>query len=62
MMFADFMPFLAITLLWILNTDRTPKQWRNGPVVNVLMAICAAPFIWLAATQLQGAVERAFGG
>ena len=62
MMFADFMPFLAITLLWMLNTDRTPKQWRNGPVVNVLMAICAALFIWLAATQLQGAVERAFGG
>ncbi|PZU44133.1 MAG: iron transporter [Arsenicicoccus sp.] len=59
---AFFMPFLAVTLLWILNTARTPKEWRNGPVVNVLMAICALLFAWLAATQLQGAIERAFGG
>ena len=26
---AFFMPFLAITLLWLLNTDRTPVEWRN---------------------------------
>ena len=26
---AFFMPFLAVTLLWILNTDRTPEEWRN---------------------------------
>ncbi|WP_022925860.1 Nramp family divalent metal transporter [Serinicoccus marinus] len=59
---AFFMPFLAVTLLWILNTARTPKEWRNGPVVNVLMGICALLFAWLAVTQVQGAVERALGG
>lgn len=59
---AFFMPFLAVTLLWILNTSRTPEQWRNGPVVNVLMGICAALFAWLAATQLQGSIERILGG
>lgn len=59
---AFFMPFLAVTLLWILNTDRTPQEWRNGMVVNVLMGICALLFAWLALTQLQSAFERAFGG
>lgn len=59
---AFFMPFLAVTLLWILNTSRTPEQWRNGPVVNILMGICAALFAWLAATQLQGSIERILGG
>ncbi|WP_151526711.1 Nramp family divalent metal transporter [Serinicoccus kebangsaanensis] len=58
---AFFMPFLAVTLLWILNTDRTPSEWRNGLVVNILMGICALLFAWLALTQLQGAFERAFG-
>ncbi|ANS79622.1 putative metal ion transport protein [Serinicoccus hydrothermalis] len=59
---AFFMPFLAVTLLWILNTDRTPQEWRNGMVVNVLMGICALLFAWLALTQLQSTFERAFGG
>ena len=59
---AFFMPFLAVTLLWILNTARTPREWRNGPVVNVLMGVCALLFAWLAVTQVQGAVERALGG
>ena len=26
---AFFMPFLAVTLLWILNSDRVPSEWRN---------------------------------
>ena len=37
---AFFMPFLAVTLLWLLNTDRTPRgvaqqaalQRADGPV------------------------------
>ena len=58
---AFFMPFMAITMLWILNTSRTPAEWRNGPVVNVLMAICAALFAWLAVTQVQNAVEKFIG-
>ena len=49
---AFFMPFLALTLLWILNTDRVPRQWRNGPLSNILMAICALTFVTLAVTEL----------
>ena len=31
---AFFMPFLAVTLLWLLNTDRTPQEWRNQRVLQ----------------------------
>ena len=59
---AFFMPFLAITLLWLLNTDRTPREWRNKIVTNVLTGICALLFAWLAFTELQKAIGNAFGG
>ena len=51
------MPFLAVTLLWILNTDRVPRQWRNGWLSNVLMALCALAFIALAVIELQRAIS-----
>ncbi len=47
-----FMPFLAITLLVLLNTDRTPRPWRNGWVTNVALGLVAALFVWLAATEI----------
>ncbi|GMA20541.1 hypothetical protein GCM10025862_25620 [Arsenicicoccus piscis] len=50
---ACFMPFLAVTLLWILNTDRVPRQWRNRLGSNVLMGLCALVFVALAVTELQ---------
>ena len=53
---AFFMPFLALTLLWILNTDRVPRQWRNGWLSNVLMVLCALAFIALAVVELQRAI------
>ena len=53
---AFFMPFLALTLLWILNSDRVPRQWRNGPLSNVLMVLCALAFVALAITELQKAL------
>lgn len=49
---AFFMPFLAVTLLWILNSDRTPAIWRNTWLSNVLLVICTALFAYLAAQQL----------
>lgn len=55
---ALFMPFMAITLLWILNTARTPAEWRNGLVVNIMMGLCALTFAALAADQLRGAIMR----
>lgn len=51
-----FMPFLAVTLLWLLNSDHTPAQWRNKWHSNLLMAITALTFVWLAADQLVGLV------
>lgn len=53
---AFFMPFLALTLLWILNTDRVPREWRNGWLSNALMAVCALAFVALAVTELQKAL------
>lgn len=41
---ALFMPFLAITLLGLLNTSRTPKRWRNGLFTNLVLAACAVLF------------------
>lgn len=55
---ALFMPFMAVTLLWILNTDRTPAEWRNGLFVNVMMGLCALVFAALAVDQLHGAIAR----
>ncbi|MBD3914042.1 Nramp family divalent metal transporter [Nocardioides hwasunensis] len=56
---AFFMPFLAITLLWLLNTDRTPAEWRNKLHSNVLMALCALAFIALCVNEVQKAVRGA---
>ena len=47
MLGALFMPFLAITLLLILNSDRVPREWRNKSCSNVLMAVTALVFIAL---------------
>jgi Mn2+/Fe2+ NRAMP family transporter len=49
---ALFMPFLAITLLGILNSSRTPKEWRNSWLSNVLMGICTLMFVALGVNQL----------
>ncbi len=56
---AFFMPFLSVTLLWLLNTDRTPREWRNKLLSNIAMVLCAAAFIALAANELQKAVRGA---
>lgn len=52
---AFFMPFLGLTLLILLNSDRTPKQWRNGWFTNVLMLIISAAFIFICANEVIGA-------
>ena len=53
---AFFMPFLAVTLLWLLNTDRTPAEWRNKLHSNVLMAIIALAFVALCVNEVRKAV------
>jgi Mn2+/Fe2+ NRAMP family transporter len=51
---AFFMPFLAITLLWLLNSRRTPQRWRNGWLSNVLLAGAALLFLALCINELSG--------
>lgn len=50
-----FMPFLAITLLLLLNGRHMPKRWRNGWVLNIILAIVALLFLALGINQLIGA-------
>lgn len=50
---AFFMPFLALTLVWLLNTDRTPREWRNGVLSNVLLTVSGGLFIVLCVQQIR---------
>ncbi|MFD1717642.1 Nramp family divalent metal transporter [Georgenia deserti] len=56
---ALFMPFLAITLLGLLNSSSMPQQWRNGWLGNTLLAVVALLFVWLGVDQLIGAFQQA---
>ena len=49
-----FMPFLAGTLLWLLNSPRTPHEWRSGWISNGLLGISALLFAVLAAREITG--------
>ncbi len=49
---ALFMPFLAITLLMLNNSERLPVEARNGVVANVTLAGSALLFIVLAVQQI----------
>ena len=54
---AFFMPFLALTLVWLLNTSRTPKEWRNGWLSNVLLVAAGLLFVVLCVIELQKQVS-----
>ncbi|WP_230279467.1 Nramp family divalent metal transporter [Croceicoccus sp. Ery15] len=51
---ALFMPFLAITLLLLLNSRTLPAEARNGWLSNVMLAGSALLFVVLAGQQLWG--------
>lgn len=55
---ALFMPFMSFTLLWILNTDRVPAEWRNKLVTNIMLLLCTLAFAALALDQLRSAIMR----
>lgn len=58
---ALFMPFLAITLLVLLNKRRegalthsdVPVEWRNGWISNGMLALCAMLFLALGLNELR---------
>jgi Mn2+/Fe2+ NRAMP family transporter len=49
---AAFMPFLALTLIWLLNSSRTPVEWRNGLVSNIMLAVAGLLFLVLCVKQI----------
>ena len=55
-----FMPFLALTLLGLLNGKRIPKRWSNRWWTNAALAITALLFIVLGVQQLVTAVSPLF--
>ncbi|MCD4523431.1 Nramp family divalent metal transporter [Nocardioides sp. cx-173] len=63
---ALFMPFLAITLLVLLNKRRAgalphsavPDEWRNGWLSNGFMSLCAVLFLALAVNELRNVLEE----
>ncbi|WP_037683291.1 Nramp family divalent metal transporter [Streptomyces griseus] len=49
---AAFLPFLAGTLIWLLNSSRTPAPWRNGMLSNVMLALAGLLFLVLCVKQV----------
>jgi Mn2+/Fe2+ NRAMP family transporter len=56
-----FMPFLAVTLLGLLNGRRIPPEWANRWHTNLALGITAALFVALGINQLWGALAPLFG-
>ncbi|WP_007026932.1 Nramp family divalent metal transporter [Saccharomonospora iraqiensis] len=54
---ALFMPFLAGTLLVLLNSARLPREFRSRTVSNTLLVVCLALFAYLAVDQIVGLFE-----
>ncbi len=50
---AFFMPFLALTLIWLLNSSRTPREWRNGMLSNGMLALGGLLFVVLCVQQVR---------
>ncbi|WP_175408510.1 Nramp family divalent metal transporter [Streptomyces sp. TRM64462] len=50
---AFFMPFLALTLLWLLNSSRTPAEWRNGWLSNGMLGAAGVLFLVLCVEQVR---------
>ncbi|WLD93323.1 Nramp family divalent metal transporter [Alkalihalobacillus sp. AL-G] len=49
---ALFMPFLAISLLWLLNSNRIDKDYQNGWVTNSVLTGCVLLFAYLGVMKL----------
>jgi Mn2+/Fe2+ NRAMP family transporter len=49
-----FLPFLALTLLWLLNTSRVPREHRSGWVSNVVLVGAALLFFVVAYDEIRG--------
>ncbi len=52
---ALFMPFLAVTLLWLLNR-RVPREYRSGPLSNLILGAALLLFIYVATQEIIGVI------
>jgi Mn2+/Fe2+ NRAMP family transporter len=52
---ALFMPFLAITLLWLLNL-RVPREFRSGWLSNLILGVSLLIFLYVGAQEIIGAL------
>jgi Mn2+/Fe2+ NRAMP family transporter len=52
---AIFMPFLAITLLWLLNL-RVPREFRSGLLSNLILGVSVLIFLYVSVQEIIGAV------
>lgn len=59
---ALFMPFLAVTLLFLLNSDRVPQRWRNGIVRNTGLGVITLLFLVLGVHQVIGSLPESWTG
>lgn len=50
---ALFMPFLAVTLLWLLNR-RVPREYRSGLLSNLILGAALLLFIYVATQEIIG--------
>jgi Mn2+/Fe2+ NRAMP family transporter len=57
-----FMPFLAVTLLGLLNGKRIPARWANKLWSNIALGIIALLFAVLGGQQLLKAIAPLVGG
>ncbi|MGI4818524.1 MAG: Nramp family divalent metal transporter [Janthinobacterium lividum] len=55
-----FMPFLAGTLLWLLNSDRVPKEWRSGWLSNLMLTAATILFASLAINEISAQIGKLF--
>ncbi len=56
-----FMPFLAVTLLFLMNSSRLDPRWRNGIFSNLLLGITCVLFVVLGVHELVGVLRSLFG-
>ncbi|WP_174614449.1 Nramp family divalent metal transporter [Virgibacillus ihumii] len=49
---ALFMPFLAISLMWLLNSNAVDKDFKNGWLANTVLTACVLLFGYLGIIEL----------
>lgn len=55
-------PFLAVTLLGLLNSKNVAREWRDKVWTNLALGLCALLFVILGVYQLVGAATTGFAG